>query len=167
LSTFVKFKVKKNLIFFSYNVLRNERKIQCLSLIDFRCQVRWQPESLSFDQFTTILNSIPNLQHFSCTLMTNTDKEKLIDSEYIDIELWRNLCVEFRDLIHLDCSIKCPLKSSTCFETDFVRIIANISRAPERSINIQLYHNNENINTTKNDVSTLTKFLLSTAEYYR
>jgi hypothetical protein len=81
--------------------------------------------------------------------MTETNKEKLLDSDYIDLEKWRNLCLQFSDLIHLDCLIKCPLKSSTSIETDFVRIIANTSCASERSIDIQLDHTN----MIKNDVS--------------
>lgn len=138
---------------FSYDVLRPERKIQCFSLIDFRCQVKWQPEMLSFNEFTVILSSIPNLEYFSCTLVTEINKEKLNNSDYVNIEKWKNLCMEFHNLIHLDCSITCPSKSSTCSHTDFVKIIANISRASDRTINIQLYHNNETNNIDKNDVS--------------
>jgi hypothetical protein len=108
---------------------------------------------LSFNQFTLILNSIPNLEHLSCTLITEINKEKLVNSDYVNIDKWRNFCIEFHQLIHLDCSITCPLKSSTCSQIDFVRIIANISRSSNRSINIQLYHNKETNNIDRHDVS--------------
>jgi hypothetical protein len=135
---------------FSYDVLHYERDIQCLSLIDFRCQVRWQPERLSFNEFTSIIKRMRNLQNFSCTLMTETNREKLLDSDYINPEKWKDFSHEFHDLIHLNCLIKCPLKSSTCLESDFVRIIAKISRTSDRSIDIQLYQTN---NIIKNEVS--------------
>jgi len=85
--------------------------------------------------------------------MTETNREKLLDSDYINIEKWKNFSHEFPDLIHLNCLIKCPLKSSTCLESDFVRIIAKISRTSNRSIDIQLYHHNQTNNIIKNDVS--------------
>ncbi len=123
-------------------------------MIDFRFQAKWQLEIVSFNQFTTILNSIPNLQHLICTLKSETNQEKFTNSDYINLEKWRNLCNEFKDFSSLDCSIKCPLRSTNCFETDFVRIIANVSRASDRSINIHLYHNNESNHNIKSDVST-------------
>jgi len=153
-------KKKFYFILFSYDVIHNERKIQCLSLIDFRCQIRWQPEILSFNEFTSILNSIPNLEHLTCTLITETNKEKLINSDYVNIEKWKNFCMEFHDLINLDCSITCPLKSSTCSQTDFIRIIANISRSSDRSVNIQLYHNKETNNIDRHDVSKIDPLLI-------
>ncbi|CAF0868358.1 unnamed protein product [Rotaria sp. Silwood1] len=133
------------------NVLSNQRKIQCLSLIDFRFQARWHPELLSFNQFISILHNIPNIQNFSCTLKFETNQKELANSDYINIEKWRNLCIEFYNLINLDCSIKSIINSSNGTETDFVRIIANISRTSDRSINIHLYYNNENPNHMKND----------------
>lgn len=36
---------------------------------------------------------------------------------------------------------------------DFIKILANISCSSDRSINIQIYQNNENINSNKNDVN--------------
>ncbi|CAF3115710.1 unnamed protein product [Rotaria sp. Silwood2] len=137
------------------NVLCNPRKIQCLSLIDFRFQAGFHPEILSFNQFTSILHNIPNIRHLSCTLKSETNQKEVANSDYINIDKWRNLCVELHDLIDLDCSIKCILNSSSGSETDFVRIIANISRTSIRSINIQLYNNNENTNHMKHDVSDL------------
>ncbi|CAF0923834.1 unnamed protein product [Rotaria sordida] len=132
------------------NFLCNQRKVQCLSLIDFRFQARWHPELLSFNQFISILNIIPNLQNFSCTLKSETNQKEFDNSDYINIEKWRNLCIKFHNLINLDCSIKCILNSSNGSETDFVQIIANISRTSDRSINIHIYYNNENINHMKN-----------------
>ncbi|CAF1215904.1 unnamed protein product [Rotaria sordida] len=132
------------------NFLCNQRKVQCLSLIDFRFQARWHPELLSFNQFISILHIIPNLQNFSCTLKSETNQKEFDNSDYINIEKWRNLCIKFHNLINLDCSIKCILNSSNGSETDFVQIIANISRTSDRSINIHIYYNNENINHMKN-----------------
>lgn len=123
-------------------------------MIDFRFQAKWQPETLSFNQFISILNSIPNIQHLSCTLKSETCQEKLTSLDYINVEKWRSLYAEFHDLINLDCSIKCPLKSSSCSEIDFVRIIANVTRASDRSIDINLFYNNETTNHIKSDVST-------------
>jgi hypothetical protein len=136
-------------------MLSNKRKTQCLSLIDFRFQAKWQPEDLSFNQFISILNSIPNVQHLSCTLKSEANQEKFTNSDYVNKEKWRSLFVEFHDLINLDCLIKCPLKLSNCSEIDFVRIIANISRASDRSINIHLDYNNETTNNIKSDVSSI------------
>jgi len=127
--------------------------MQCLSLIDFRFQAKWQPEGLSFSQFISILNSIPNIKHLLCTLKSEVNQEKLTNSDYINIEKWRSLFVEFHDLIDLDCSIKSPLKPSSCSETDFVRIRANVSRASDRSVNIHLCYSNETTNHIKSDVS--------------
>jgi hypothetical protein len=146
-----RFEIK--ILFFSYDVVSHKQKIQCLSLIDFRFQAKCQFEVLSFNQFTSIFCSIPNLQHFSCTLKSEMSQDKLVNSDYVNVEKWRHLCGEFRDLIDLDCSIKCPLRSTNCLETDFVRIMANISRTSDRLINIHLYHNNETNNNIKSDVS--------------
>ncbi|CAF0993456.1 unnamed protein product [Rotaria magnacalcarata] len=137
-----------------YHSLYNQRKIQCSSLIKFRFQARWQPEVLSFNQFTSILSMMPNLQNFSCTLQSAKNQEELVNSDYINKDKWQNLCAEFHDLSNLDCSIKCSLNSTNTSETNFVQIIATISRTFDRSISIRLYYHNENNNTMKH-VSTV------------
>ncbi|CAM4921976.1 unnamed protein product [Rotaria socialis] len=134
-----------------YNSLYNQRQIQCSSLIKFCFQARWQPEILSFNQFKSILNMVPNLQNFSCTLKSATNQKELVNSDYINKDKWQNLCAEFHDLSNLDCSIKCSLSSTNTSETNFVRIIATMSRTSDRSINIRLYYHNENNNTMKHD----------------
>lgn len=141
-------------LFFSYNVLQKEDKIRCLSLIDFHCQAHWQPEIVTFDEFLSIFSCLPNLENFVCTFMSEIIKDKLLNSDFIQISKWTQFVKELSHLIHLDCSIICPFKSSTCFETDFIRILANISRHSDRSIDIHIYENNDLINTTKNDVNT-------------
>ncbi|CAF3778168.1 unnamed protein product [Rotaria magnacalcarata] len=147
-----------------YHSLYNQRKIQCSSLIKFRFQARWQPEVLSFNQFTSILSMMPNLQNFSCTLQSAKNQEELVNSDYINKDKWQNLCAEFHDLSNLDCSIKCSLNSTNTSETNFVQIIATISRTFDRSISIRLYYHNENNNTMKHVVSILQWKYQSTVE---
>ncbi|CAF1211884.1 unnamed protein product [Adineta steineri] len=136
-----------------YDILYKERKIQCLSLLDFRFQAKWQPEVLSFNQFLSILNSLPNLQHLSCTLKSEVTQDKLANSDYIKKERWRNLFAEFHYLIDLTCLIKCSLKSSNYSEIDFVRITANASHASDLPVDIQLYYNNDITSNIKSDLT--------------
>jgi len=123
-------------------------------LTDFHCQARWQPEIVTFDEFLSIFTCLPNLQHFICTFMSEIIKDKLLELDFIQISKWTQFAKEFANLIHLDCSIICPFKSSTCFETDFIRILGNISRHADRTVDIQIYQNNDLTNTIKNDVKT-------------
>lgn len=89
--------------------------------------------------------------------MSEIIKDKLLESDFIQQSKWTQFVREFSNLIHLDCSIICPFKSSTCFETDFIRILANISRHSDRTVDIQIYQNNDLTNTIKNDVKTILK----------
>ena len=81
--------------------------------------------------------------------MTEINRDKLLESDYLNLEKWTNFSHLFHNLINLNCFIKCPLKSPACLESDFVGIIAKISRTIDRTIDIQLYQTN---NIIKNEV---------------
>jgi hypothetical protein len=98
---------------------------------------------------------MPNLQHVSCVMRSESGQEKLTNSDYTNADKWRRLLTELQDLTDLNCIIKCPLKTSNYSECDFVRITANATRASERSINVHLSYNNDMTNNIKSDVSML------------
>lgn len=138
---------------FSYDAASDDRKIQCLSLTDFRCQAKWQPEALPFQQFALIVQSMPHVRHVSCVLRSESGQEKLINTDYTNADKWRGLLANLGNVLDFTCTIKCPLKASNYAECNFVRISANVSRASEKCINVHLRYNNDIDHHTKSDVS--------------
>ena len=98
---------------------------------------------------------MPNLRQITCTFISDTKEEIIINSDYIDKDKWYNLCVEFHDLIKLNCVIQYSVYSSMCSEIDFVRAITNTSRTYDRLIDIHFHYNNENMTSITKDVSML------------
>lgn len=136
----------------SSNILYSHQKIQCLSLIDFRLQARLKPEVLSFNQFTSILNIVPNLQNFSSILRFQTTEKELLKCDYVDVKNWKNFAVQLHELVTLNCSIKCYLNSSYNSEIYVGQIIANLSDRNNRLIPIYFDSNNKSLNNTKHYV---------------
>lgn len=121
----------------------DEKKCQCLSLIDFRCQSKWPKDKFSFEQFSSLFKFVPNLRFSSWILKCENSREEILRSTFVSIDHWRQLYSQLDQLYHFDCLVKCPLKSSNTFEIDLFKVIANVCRTNESFVDIQLFHQDQ------------------------
>lgn len=130
----------------------DQQKIQCSSLTEFHLQSFCQLDRLDFQQFVSVLRLIPNLEKYSCTLKSDVSQDKLRQSDLLNVDLWRQFCESHRNLVHLDCLIKCLVKSSNSLEMDFLRITAERSRSLDRSVDIRVLYRDDFNCSIKTDV---------------
>lgn len=112
--------------------------VQALLLNDFRCQTKWSTGKCSFDQLTSIINRMPNVKHLSWILMSDMQKENLLQMDLVNLNQWKGFLSKMTSLLDFDFLVKCPSKSLSDFPHDFIRILAKISSTSDRTIQIEM-----------------------------
>ena len=112
------------------------QEIEALKLKEFRCQVK----KCSFEEFQSIISRMNNIKQFSWMLITEIHRENLLQTDFVNLEKWKDFISTFLHLYQFDCSIKCPSKSSSEFPYDFIRIFGQKSN---RLMNIQMDNTNK------------------------